>query len=125
MDFRRKFKRYPTKSSFEVFDCKTGQSVGYLLDISSAGMKLMSKKAVEVEATFKLKVNLPEEITGTNQIIIDAKSVWCKHIDNLDVFFTGFKFHTIFPEQSEILKLLAEMPQFQDSSMNLNEISKL
>jgi hypothetical protein len=78
-----------------VFDRKTDILVGHVVDITTEGMKLMSKAPLKPDTMYHFRMLLPDEMGGTKQISFDAKSMWCK--DNLysDFYGTGFRFEKI------------------------------
>ncbi len=93
---------------FDVIDLNINQSIGHLIDLNSDGMRLQSEEAMEKGVIFKLRIDLPEEIKGSDQLVVDARSLWCKKNENEEFYQTGFEFLAKFPFHNEIIRLLFE-----------------
>lgn len=93
---------------FDVIDFNINQSIGQLIDINSDGMRLQSEEALEKGVIFKLRINLPEEIKGSDQLIVDARSLWSQKVIDQKYYFTGFEFLAKLPFHDEIINLLFE-----------------
>lgn len=93
-------------AQFNVIDLNIDRPIGKLIDISSDGMKLQSDEKLEKGVIFKLKIDLPEEIKGSDQLIVDARSLWSEKIADREYFQTGFEFLSKFPHHDEIIELL-------------------
>jgi hypothetical protein len=91
-----------------VFDRKSDELVGHVVDITTQGMRLMSKAPLKPDTVYHFRMLLPDEMGGTKHISFDAKSVWCK--DNIfsDFHGTGFKFENIADPDIEIIAALIE-----------------
>lgn len=119
MDEKRKAERWKTadyydrlgpseSAKFDVIDLNINQSIGHLVDINSDGMRLQSEEAMEKGLIFKLRIDLPEEIKGSDQLVVDARSLWSKKNVDQEYYQTGFEFLTKFPHDDKIIKLLFE-----------------
>jgi len=98
-----------TKSKkFDVIDFNINQSIGQLVDINCDGMRLQSEEAFEKGVIFKLRIDLPEEIKGSDQLIVDARSLWSQKVIDQEYYFTGFEFLAKLPFHDEIVDLLFE-----------------
>jgi hypothetical protein len=91
-----------------VFDRKTDHLVGHVVDITTEGMKLMSKEPVKPDTVYHFRMALPDEIGSSKEISFDAKSVWSK--DNLfsDFYGTGFTFVKIDDKDIAIIRDLID-----------------
>lgn len=74
-----------------VFDGMSSKIIGHLADISTGGLMLLSEKAIKVDRDFRLRLKLPKEVVGRDEIVIEATSCWSKRDSNPDFFVTGFK----------------------------------
>ncbi len=119
MDEQRQNQRWKTAEYFErrgtsdlkkfdVIDLNINQSIGHLIDLNSDGMRLQSEEAMEKGVIFKLKIDLPKEIKGSDQLVVDARSLWSKKDENEEFYQTGFEFLSKFPFHDEIIRLLFE-----------------
>jgi hypothetical protein len=91
-----------------VFDGKTGQLAGHVVDITTGGMKLMSKEPFKPETVHHFRMALPDDVGTSKEISFDAKSVWSK--DNLfsDFYGTGFTFVKIDDKDIAIIRDLID-----------------
>ena len=123
MDERRTSKRWRTADYskdgkrcsgryFGIYE-RTGDAfIGFLIDISSEGMMVLSKKAFQDGATLKLRIELPEEIRGSNQLMVEVKSVWCERDTNPEFYRIGFAFTFTFPHHMDVIELLFNRAAF-------------
>ena len=99
--------REPSETKkFDVIDLYINQSIGQLVDINSGGMRLQSEEALEKGIIFKLRIDLPREIKGSDQLIVDARSLWSRKTDDTEYYHTGFEFLAKIPYHDEIINLL-------------------
>lgn len=108
MDGKRKFKRWYANSFFGVYDKRTEEFVGYLVDMTVAGLKLESKTAIETNALFQFRIDLPEEVAGSKDITFSAKSVWCKPVEDRKQFAIGFEMYDLVDSELKKIELLLE-----------------
>jgi hypothetical protein len=105
VDYSMGRKKIPGKK-FGVYDRTSDDFVGYLEDISSEGMMILSPRALPEGTTLKLIIELPEEIKGSDRLIVEAKSVWIERDVDSDFNKIGFAFTLTFPHHNEIIELL-------------------
>jgi len=114
MEERRRSQRWETAEyqklkkdgTFNVIDISNGRSIGHLADISADGMRIISGNAPDQGQVYKLRIDLPEEICGCDQLNVDAKNVWCREDTANNQFQTGFEFLHTFPHHEEIIEML-------------------
>jgi len=104
----RRAQREVINRYLKVFDAENDRFLGYLVDITPVGAMLQSTEAIEPDARFTLRVELPEEIDGSSQIVVDAESVWDKKEDNALFHHTGFEFLDIPPQEEARVRTLME-----------------
>ncbi|MEA3351585.1 MAG: PilZ domain-containing protein, partial [Chloroflexota bacterium] len=92
---KRELKRRHLIYYLRVFDQKTNQIVGHLVNINLDGIMLISEEPIETDALFHLKMTFPSQIFGKENLEFIAKSVWSKHDVNPDFYDTGFKLQDI------------------------------
>ncbi|MEE8574236.1 MAG: PilZ domain-containing protein [Thermodesulfobacteriota bacterium] len=113
-DHKRLLERKHTTYYFDVLDRGSGELVGRTVDITSEGLMLVSEAPIELNKIFELKLIIPFEVAGSNQIEFDAESHWGKPDVNPEHRITGFKFTKITPEEITKIKRLAEEYSFKD-----------
>ena len=89
-DKRRKKRRHLIYY-LQVFDQKTKQLIGHLVDITHEGIMIVSEQPIEVNKTFQIQMVLPAEIQEKEVIYFEAISVWCKKDINPDFWASGFR----------------------------------
>jgi len=119
MDERRSAKRWRTTEYaknrkkyagrfFSVYNRADEQFIGHLADISSEGMMILAKRIIPEGTNMKLRIELPEEIKGSDQMMVEARTVWHQRDTNPEYFRIGFSFTFTFPHHANILSLLFE-----------------
>ena len=98
-----------------VFDRNTEELLGNLVDITTEGLMLISESPIETDMIFELKMDLPEEIRGSRQIVFDAQSRWCKNDVNPDFYDTGFLLSNISSNDISIIESLIQDFYFQSA----------
>ncbi|MEW6595355.1 MAG: PilZ domain-containing protein [Thermodesulfobacteriota bacterium] len=74
----------------EVHDDTTGGLLGHLVDITTEGIKLVSKEPIEKGRLFRLRMRLPEDYFDEKTLRFEAKSLWSSNDVNPDFYDTGF-----------------------------------
>ncbi len=111
---RRALKRRHLIYYLEVYDKDSDKFLGHLVDITTQGIKLVSKKPIETERIFSLRMNLPEGYFNDSTLIFKAKSLWSGNDVNPDFFDTGFMVPDLDPKAKEIITDLVNQLGFND-----------
>ncbi|MBI3175023.1 MAG: PilZ domain-containing protein [Chloroflexi bacterium] len=84
---RRRFTYY-----MQVIDANTLQFVGHLTDISLTGFRLDSDRPLPVNANYKLRVDLTQDVANKSYLIFTGRSRWCAE-DKLEpnLYNVGFE----------------------------------
>ena len=98
----------------EVYDNSTNELLGQVVDITTKGLKLISKKAIGEDRLFRLKMMLPEGYFKEQLVEIDCKSLWCRPDVNPDFYVTGFEVQNIDLEAKGIIAQLIQQLGFND-----------
>ena len=106
MEEKREIERKQLFYYLAVTDKKTGKAIGHMVDISNAGLMLISQEAVESNAIFQLKMFLPEAIKGHKYLEFSAESRWCKKDVDQDCYDIGFQFINVPPEGMQVIEVL-------------------
>ena len=109
---------------FGVYDRVSGDFIGYLIDLSSEGMKILSKRTVPAGEILKLRIELPEEIKGSDELLVEARNVWCDKDNRPEFNRLGFSFTSTFPYHTEIINLLFHGIDSQVSQEESAEITR-
>jgi hypothetical protein len=106
---RRKFKRRYLMYYSRVYDRKTGIVIGYMVDLTPEGAMVISEEPIEVGKTYRLRMDMPEELAEKANLDFEAESVWCKPDIDPHFYGTGFQIHSLSePEISMIERMIQE-----------------
>ncbi|OQY59035.1 MAG: hypothetical protein B6245_08700 [Desulfobacteraceae bacterium 4572_88] len=103
---KRRAKRKQLFYYLSVFDRNTHERVGQLVNITTRGLMLTSENFVKPDIVFQLRMTLPQEIKGEEEISFDARSCWCKKGINPDFYDIGFELTDISKKNVRIIENL-------------------
>ncbi len=98
----------------EVYDLESGHLLGHLVDITTRGIKLVSKDKIPLNRTYILKLKLPEGYFQEREIHFEGKTLWSCNDVNPDFFDTGLEVTSLSREERIILRKLIEQLGFND-----------
>jgi hypothetical protein len=110
----RVLKRHHLIYYLEVHDLESGNLLGHLVDITTRGIKLVSKEQIPLNRTYILKLKLPAGYFQENEIHFEGKSLWSSNDVNPDFFDTGLEVTSLSLEERKILHKLIEQLGFND-----------
>ncbi|MDO3378478.1 PilZ domain-containing protein [Geoalkalibacter halelectricus] len=111
---KRTQKRRNTIYYLEVFDLESGRLLGRLVDITVAGMMLISESPITPDRTYKCRMSLPADILGRSNILFDATCVWSRKALNSDFFEAGFRSLIADPGDIDAIEMLIQRFAFSD-----------
>lgn len=97
-----------------VYDAKSGDLLGNLVDISTRGIMLVSDNPLPLEKNSMLRMVLPDTVEGSKEVEFEAVSRWCKNDINPDFFDTGFELIDPSSNFLEVVDKLVEDCLFKD-----------
>lgn len=74
----RSEERKNTVYNSKLVHAQSGDLVGYVIDLSDSGIRLMSPEPQEVGSELELRLELPEQINGQDSIELTAAVRWCE-----------------------------------------------
>ncbi len=92
---QRRLKRRHLFYYLKVFDAASGRLIGHLVDLTREGVMILTADPVEVGAPFRLRLELPQEVDGQNDLLIEARSAWCRRDTNPDYWGVGFRLERV------------------------------
>ena len=110
----RKRRRRHTNTFLGVYDRSTEELLGRLVDMTTEGVRLLSKDTIESDAIYQFRMDLPVEIKGSTEIVFDAKSVWSKKDEISHEYSTGFQIVDLSSKEFDKIELLIYGPLFAD-----------
>ncbi|MBU0731087.1 MAG: PilZ domain-containing protein [Proteobacteria bacterium] len=75
----------------EVYDENTNELLGHVVDLTTRGIKLVSKLPIPVGSVHKLRMELPEGYFEEKTLHFEAKCLWSTNDVNPDFFDAGFE----------------------------------
>jgi hypothetical protein len=114
-DDRRQFKRRYLAFYSRVFDVRSHQMLGHVVDITPQGLMLISETPLPPDTAFRLEIELPEDFAHKRAIIFDARSRWCQA--DIDPHFhnTGFQLVDIAADDVAIIQRIVATFGFRDN----------
>ncbi len=111
----RRLKRRHLIYYLEVLDLGSNRLIGHVVDITTRGLKLVSREPVETEKTFQLQMVLPEGYFEEKLLVFKATSLWSAKDVNPDFYVTGFELaEGVKEETRRILESLIDQVGFND-----------
>ena len=103
---KRKLKRRYLVYYLRVFDRKTGEVLGHLVDITEGGVMLMREGPLETGVMHSMRLRW-RSASGRLQIIdFDGECRWCRPDINPDFYDAGF---SIAPKDEETLRTIRQL----------------
>jgi len=101
---RRRFIYY-----MQVLDAGTLQFIGHLTDISPMGFRLDSDRPLPVNANYKMRIDLTQDVASKNYLVFTGHSRWCA-MDKLEpnLYNVGFEVGNLSYGDSQIFKRMFE-----------------
>jgi hypothetical protein len=90
MEDRRKLERRHIMFYSRVFDRKTGKMLGFLGNITTGGIMIISDEPLDFSVDYKLRLDLPEDLYHQAALNLDARSLWCQPDIDPNFYNTGF-----------------------------------
>jgi hypothetical protein len=104
MSEKRKFDRIHLIHYLRLFNRKTGELVGNLVDLTEEGLQLISETPIEPGRILEIRMEFPEDVDGQQEMHINAETIWCDHQLDPDLFSVGCKLLPVTPTQVGIIQ---------------------
>jgi hypothetical protein len=104
MSEKRKFDRIHLIHYLRLFDRKSGDLIGNLVDLTSEGLQLISEKEIAPGKLLEIRMEFPEDVDGEHEIQLNAQAVWCDHQLDPDLFSVGCKLIPVTPSNVTIIR---------------------
>ena len=100
---KRKLKRRYLVYYLRVFDRKSGEVLGHLVDITEGGVMLMRENTLETEKMYSMRLRW-RTAEGRLQVVdFEGECRWCRPDINPDFYDAGF---AISPKDEETLRTI-------------------
>lgn len=110
----RRLKRHHLIFYLKVIDTSSGEVLGFLGDITTEGMMVMSKQPIESEREFDIEIRNQSGLSNARVVQCRARSLWNKSDVNPDYYATGFKLEDVSPESEVAIRALVREIGFDD-----------
>jgi len=110
----RALKRRHLVYYLEVYDDETNELLGHLVDLTTSGLKLVSKQGIPVNRLYKLRMLLPEGYFTQKDLHFEARSKWSANDINPDFYDTGFTAPKLETKAQNIILDLVSQLGFND-----------
>lgn len=103
-------KRWKLVSSLRVFDSDSDFVIGHLLDVTTAGFRLISEHPILTNTEFHLRMDKPDRLPDSVSLSLVAQSIWSKEDVDPNFFDTGFKLVEAAPDTKKYIEdLITEL----------------
>lgn len=116
---KRILERKKTGVFFGIYNRENSKYFARLVDLNTKGLMIIGKKELKQGESFKLKMDLPQEINGNAQVEFDAQVKWCEKSKHTNLFSAGLEFTVIAPEYSQLIDELIKNPFYNDPATAL------
>ncbi len=122
MKDKRKLRRKYAREQIPVYDLITEQEVGRLVNLSPDGMQLITEEPVQMGSLCQFIVTLPSQpsepgmpydIDVNEEVVLDARSVWCHQENNPDYYDAGFELMDMNTDEVNTIETALEDAMFQ------------
>ena len=110
----RSLKRRHLVYYLEVYDDEANELLGHLVDLTTTGLKLVSKQRIPTNRTYRLRMMLPEGYFSQKDLYFEAKSMWSSNDINPDFYDTGFAAPKLETATQNIILDLVNQISFND-----------
>lgn len=97
-----------------VYQQGSEEPLGYLVDITTDGLKMVSSRAIENDHLFDLWLTLPEHYFEQRELHFKARSRWTRPDVNPDLSTTGFTLEEMGENDKDVVSGLVSLYAFND-----------
>jgi len=106
MEERRKLERSEIMFYSSVYDLKTGKHLGYLGNMTTDGIMIISEEPVDDNLHANLRIDVPVNLYKKSELKFEAISLWCEPDIDPKYYNIGFKITKIRPEDLTLIEKL-------------------
>ncbi len=96
---------------------KDGEDLGHLVDISEGGFQIMRESPLGTGQTYSVRIYHPEQPENRVDLVLQAKSLWCRKSYNPDLYDVGFLLLDPQPQQLAEIRALVKLLGYHDNGM--------
>ena len=111
---KRKLKRRHLIYYLHVLEKTSGDLIGYLVDITTDGIMIMSESPIEVGEALELKILLESEMSAKQYLYFDATVLRCVKSINGTNYDIGCKLLHLSPDDFREIEMIIDELGFKD-----------
>ncbi|MCK5126537.1 MAG: PilZ domain-containing protein [candidate division Zixibacteria bacterium] len=85
-----------------VYDTNTKEPLGQVLDMSSAGMKLLNEFPANVYHLYFCRISLEKPYKGKKELYFDAECRWCNQDERTGWYYSGYRLRFASVDDADI-----------------------
>lgn len=101
---KRSSERKLISQLLQVTDRQREEVIGNLVNLSPAGLMLITSNPVAEDSLASLTLELPQAVDGRTRVDLEARCVWCRPSTSGDDYGAGFQIEQIAPEDDQALR---------------------
>lgn len=111
---KRKLKRRHLIYYLHVQERASGKTIGYLVDISTEGIMIMSDVPIAIGTVLELKIMLESEMSAKQYLYFDAKALRCEKSINGTSYDIGCQLLNLSSEDFREIEMIIDELGFRD-----------
>ena len=112
---KRKIGRRYLLYYMRVYNAKTREQIGNLVDITPKGAMILSEDVIPAGTTLRLQVELSSDVGNKPFMEFSARSKWCQPDINPHLNNIGFEILDLTAEDAEIVQRVVSSYGFRDN----------
>ncbi|MBA7567458.1 hypothetical protein ES708_09170 [subsurface metagenome] len=89
-----------------TYDRVTDKAIGHIVDITSAGLRIVSDTPVKKGLKYGLRLDLTKVMNFEQQVVFSAKCIWQKMDEESGAYISGFEIIEMADKDMKIIKQL-------------------
>lgn len=87
----RKHDRIEISQRIMIKDVINGGTFGELVNVTVEGIMVITEQEIPIQSIYQLSLELPFDLCGSNTIDLGADCLWCRDVENISRFWSGFQ----------------------------------
>lgn len=108
MKEKRKLKRRHLIFFLRIFETTHDRLIGYLVDVTTQGIKIMSEEPIKVGCLHRFKILIDAWDENNKFLYFDAYSRWSQQNLKTDFYDTGFELMNMSPENLKAIEKIID-----------------
>lgn len=113
MNIKRNAERKNTLFHSKVYDAKSDELIGFTVDVSTTGLRLLAHKCLAEGHMIELRLELPKPVMGQESINLNCEVRWCTQDINPDYRAIGLSLVSPPEDLTQILEHIQQSLCFE------------